>query len=450
MSHSQKFQQRWEFRKRDSHFDSSSDEPKSSSSGEPVLKKHMLVSNWMSPKTNETGGTSVFQQKDRLTPGTGGHFEFVKVNKIQTRSSKSGKKEDDPEYNERRERPSYKEVNTRKSKSRSHVAATLNSNRIFMESILEELKVAGEDMLISMREEMRKVMGDDTAVGSTVREGSYEQEIDEVQRQNSFKSGLDVRKCNDGSFVGPVKRKRTNGSRDCYEGLEGQADYCQNIAPMTSTEKENGERLGSSINESTFSTSPSDHVSSSIYLTLPSVLPETHIENLRLNSSSCNNFQEQMAGNRTAVNAGKENPMLDSNIRYGYITAVQQEEKLKNVAHTGSKDLDYFGKKKFSLASSAGTGFPIPLCHGLNGGFKIQSQVGLGNPSQDQNNILGLRMNGEGMRLAGGSHGLSELYVANDISSHLSSKVVSDAWTHGNSIPRSQRGSVVHELFYQG
>ena len=57
MSEDLKFQQRWEFRRRDSDVDSSSDNSKLSSSGEPVLKKHKLVSSLISPENDETNGT---------------------------------------------------------------------------------------------------------------------------------------------------------------------------------------------------------------------------------------------------------------------------------------------------------------------------------------------------------------------------------------------------------
>ena len=87
MSEDLKFQQRWEFRRRDSDVDSSSDNSKSSSSGEPVLKKHKLVSSLISPENDETSGTPRSQPEDKSDHGSGDQFKIGKANLMQIAST---------------------------------------------------------------------------------------------------------------------------------------------------------------------------------------------------------------------------------------------------------------------------------------------------------------------------------------------------------------------------
>ena len=87
MSEDLKFQQRWEFRRRDSDVDSSSDNSKSISSGEPVLKKHKLVSSLISPENDETSGTPRSQPEDKSDHGSGDQFKIGKANLMQIAST---------------------------------------------------------------------------------------------------------------------------------------------------------------------------------------------------------------------------------------------------------------------------------------------------------------------------------------------------------------------------
>ena len=76
MSEDLKFQQMWEFRRRDSDVDSSSDKSKLSSSGEPVLKRHKLVSSLISPENDETSGTPRPQPEDKSDRSSGDQFKI--------------------------------------------------------------------------------------------------------------------------------------------------------------------------------------------------------------------------------------------------------------------------------------------------------------------------------------------------------------------------------------
>ena len=59
-----------------------SDNSKSISSGEPVLKKHKLVSSLISPENDETNGTPRSQPEHKSDRSLGDQFKIGKANKI--------------------------------------------------------------------------------------------------------------------------------------------------------------------------------------------------------------------------------------------------------------------------------------------------------------------------------------------------------------------------------
>ena len=64
-----------------------SDNSKSISSGEPVLKKHKLVSSLISPENDETSGTPRSQPEDKSDHGSGDQFKIGKANLMQIAST---------------------------------------------------------------------------------------------------------------------------------------------------------------------------------------------------------------------------------------------------------------------------------------------------------------------------------------------------------------------------
>ena len=207
MSEDLKFQQRWEFRRRDSDVDSSSDNSKSSSSGEPVLKKHKLVSSLISPENDETSGTPRSQQEGKSDLSSGDQFKIGKANKMQIGSSKRKNL-----YSKETKRDSFKKVNKKKSKSNACDLATLDDFKIFMESLLEDLKVARENLFVWMREEMHNLMPDGTNSRSTRRKGSNSQENIQAQHHAIFESCIKAQNCRGGSLQKFVKGKKKVGS----------------------------------------------------------------------------------------------------------------------------------------------------------------------------------------------------------------------------------------------
>ena len=510
MSEDLKFQQRWEFRRRDSDVDSSSDNSKLNSSGDPVLKKHKLVSSLISPENDETSDTPRSLPEGKSDPSSGDQFNIGKANKMHIGSSKKNNLD-----SKKLKRDSFKKVNKKKSKSNAYDPATLDDFKFFMESLLEDLKVARENLFVQMREEMDKLMPDGTYFRSTRRAGGCQQESIQVQHQNHFVLGLEAQNCKGGSLDRCVKRtadsaarstkrkgsngqknikaqhhaifqsgmkahncdggsvqksvkcKKTIGSgmhptrggqgngqvqhQDNFEaGLEGQncndrslemsvkghtttgssipceipkdqVDQRQAIGLLESTEKNKGKMLDLSATKPKFLSNSSDQVASSMYLSLPTVLPEPSYENYRLDSSLCNYIQPGMTGNKMAMTSERSNLLAPSpSIRRGNFLDIQQEEKIRSFSQMGSRNLSGIDQNSIPTSSFSG-GFPVPLHQGLNGCFSISSQVGLENLPRE-NGILGLRMNGGAIRFSAGSNAYPEHFVANNLRSHLNYK----------------------------
>lgn len=218
MSKDLKFQQRWEFRRRDSDLDSSSDNSKSCSSVEPVLKKHKLVSSLLSPENVDTSGTPRSQQGGDSDPSSGDQFKIGKANKKCFGSSKK-----DNLDSKVTKKDSLKKVDKKKSKSNAYDPALLDDFKIFVESLLEDLKVSRENLFVWMREEMHKLMPAGTNSQSAKRGGRCRQVKVQVQHQNNFVLGLEAQSCKGGSLEKCVKRTTDSTARlTKRKGCNGQ------------------------------------------------------------------------------------------------------------------------------------------------------------------------------------------------------------------------------------
>ncbi|CAK9157724.1 unnamed protein product [Ilex paraguariensis] len=410
MSQDQKFQQRWQFRRREDDFDSSSNDSKSSSSGEPVLKKHKLVSNLILPENNENINIPRSRQKDLLDPGMGAHFEFGKANKMHIGSSNKSEG-----VKNKTKRNSTKEGNKKKRKQ-SHEPDSMDDFKVFMESILEELKVARESMFARMREEMKKLIPIESASRPTIEEAGCVRKLG-LQQQNSIESGMKTQKCNVGSLDRSGRSNVTAASNNCPNVLEKQVNHAQATGTTTPNEKDQGEERSLSVKKPIYSFHQSDQLVSSSYLTLPSVLSEAQIENQRNDSSSRNYSQPGVAGNDTSMNSERANLITDANAHHGHFSGIQQDEQFGNFAQIGSRSMGYFDHQ-VTGTSGIDTGFPIPLHQGRENSFNIPSQVVLDNSFRG-NNILGLRTNKGSMRFSGASHSLPEHFVANNLRGHM-------------------------------
>ncbi|XP_057978285.1 uncharacterized protein LOC131164816 [Malania oleifera] len=470
MSYDPKFDQIWEYRRGDNEFDSSSHESGSSSNGEPVLKKHKLVSSLISlDEKDDISYIPKFQQKGKLDAGAVSRF---KPGEGQIRSSLK-----DSAFNYGMGNDSFK-LNGRKNKGSAYEPAALDDIKIFMESLLDELKVARENMLTWMRDEMHKLMADDARrectkrqdvaevyhqnnfksclkaqnrngrsleqsagskrpadsndhcknqgdhgqhidpISSTRTESSHEQIIS-VQHQNNRDSGMKAQNCNGESLERYVKGKRAADYKNFNEVLQDQLDYNQTTVPTTSTEKDKEKKWGSLLKPN-FSSNHTDQIASSMYLTLPTILPLPSVENQQLDISR-NYIQPRAAGNKMNMILERGNIMLNARTHNGYFSGIRREEKIGSSAQLDTRNLAGSSDQKGTLISSTGNGFPVPFHEGLASGFNVLSQANLEHPPQETTNKLGLRMNGGAIRLSGGSRSENHV-VANNFSGRLNYK----------------------------
>lgn len=189
MDRCQKFQQQCEVGKQED-IDSLDDDSQSGSSAEPVLKKLKQLSDLMSVKSEKHDeiNSSKFLKRKRVE----------KVNKVKI--IMKHKKEAESECNRTYEgnyighEKSSGEDNINRKKGMCELA----SNFVYMQSILEELRVAGEELLIWMKGEMQKLLSE-TASKQIAEDHCAKWKI---QHYNSKKSILNIQNC---KREGPVK-----------------------------------------------------------------------------------------------------------------------------------------------------------------------------------------------------------------------------------------------------
>lgn len=192
-----KFQQRWEFR-RENVFESSSDKSKSSSSSEPAHKKHKLVSSLISLENEEAINDCSLQQNREHNPHAENPNKFSKGRKVQ-----HNRKMDTLSVKDLK-RDSNKRASRKKGKPCVSEGAALDDLKIFMKSLLEDLKVTSEDLFTWMKEEMQKLESDNTDLQPEMREGrdigksdrardreNLEEDI-QVDHQNDFEENIQV------------------------------------------------------------------------------------------------------------------------------------------------------------------------------------------------------------------------------------------------------------------
>lgn len=272
-----KFQQRWEFRRKDNDLDSSSDDSKSSSIGQPVLKKHKLASSMISLDDDETCNASRPELYHSSNPGLGDQIEFAKGKEKKIRRVSKQNIADSEVKSDFREG-----VDRKKSISIVYDPAAMDGVKNFTESLLEELQVKREKLFTWMREEMNKLVADDDALKKVGRKrnsrgkkvqyrNNFEKNVQfqqqnnneedvlvqhlnnngaivhrqqqnhfeedtELHYPNNFKSGLRVQNCRGESLEKITKSIKSSETSD-------QVACGQATGPLTSLEKEKGERL---------------------------------------------------------------------------------------------------------------------------------------------------------------------------------------------------------------
>lgn len=346
MSDDQKIKQIWEFRRRDDDNDSSSDDSESNSVEETVLQKHKLLSNFGLPGTNDIS-ESPRSQNDYFAP---------EQKKAKTECNGLGRKKDSVK-GKKTKRDSVKEANKKKSKRTTQVTV-FDDLRIFTESILEDLRVARENMFAKMREEMEILVTAASASKPKRKKGNREQKTGQRQPKKRANASVKTKKCN----------KQTDAN-NLHKVLEKRENNDQAIETVTSDEK------GYQVNSSSF-------------MTLPSLLSES-----------------QVPGNDSVLNFERRNLVIDHTTGHpNYFSSNPMDEPFRSFSQMGYKTIE---------PSCTGTGYPIPLYQRLDNTFNIPQSV-LDSSSRDSNNTVGLKMNGGAVRFSGANHDFPDQFAPNN------------------------------------
>ncbi|XP_073031571.1 uncharacterized protein [Primulina eburnea] len=161
------FQNRWDFRRREEEADSSSDDSKSKSGAEAEDRNCKLLSNLAVPENIEVLATPRFQKDNELDHDKDVHVLSEKTGKKKVKPTKKKKNT----QLEKTKKSPIEEKKTRRKKKKSPLmekkTRRRNTNdqekkmsedlKNFKNSLVQELKVARENMFAQMKEEMRKM-----------------------------------------------------------------------------------------------------------------------------------------------------------------------------------------------------------------------------------------------------------------------------------------------------
>lgn len=185
MAEQLKLYQRWEFRRKDNDSDSSND---SKPSGEPALKTYKLISSFISVDSEETSEASKLHQNGICDPGIS---DQMKSGKAENGRRRRKSKRDDSAPNEIKKGP-RKGVRRKKSKTITDEQAVFYDLKKYMSFLLEDLKVSRENLLKWTREEMQKLVAEETVSELETRERSFRGEKVQLQNQTNFEENAEV------------------------------------------------------------------------------------------------------------------------------------------------------------------------------------------------------------------------------------------------------------------
>ncbi|KAL3833485.1 hypothetical protein ACJIZ3_008221 [Penstemon smallii] len=337
MNHAEKFEQRWDFRRRNNDGDSSDD----SKSNSPNDKKPNLITDLILLENDEVSDTPISQPKDnQLDTNNNDRLKTVEAAKKKIKQSKKKNPvKNKPKKSLVKEKKARKRNINIKAKAKAKEVVMFDDLKVFSDSLIQELKVARETMFAKMKEETRKLMT------SSSRSISKKK----VRRSRKTK-------------VAP------------QNGIESSVKP-QNVSTKTHIDSD-------------------QVVSSSQYLTLPTVVPKP----------------QQLQSHRNSI------PFDAKNYCHG-IRALQPEP-FGSLSHISCENVGFLGQNG-SESTSLGVGFPIAFHQGLENGSNISSQTYLENAFRD-NSTVGTRMN---VRFPGGSSNLLQNIFPNNINNNVHHKI---------------------------
>lgn len=373
MNPEQKFQQLWEYRKKDDEINSSSDDSKSNSGSEPGQKRLRVLSGLVLPKEDEESeNTPRSQRSDGLSPlqiveanstlHVSGTKKVAAVNRSKGNSMKKRKRE----WNQTEEPTQLTDLKT------------------FTESLLKEFKVARNAMLVRMKKQITKLMTSKPTSRTRRKEGKN----DEAIQQSENGLGLRAQNCNGK----PRKSTTPLGSSKRHKATEKRANHEETVV-VNGTDKRDNISLPEEkpINDS------------SSCLTLPSDLSRPKTESLRTEFSSSDHSPAGCSMNRTNT-LEKPSFLTDEQSHHGYLLSVLPDEQFGSFSQMSSKSVGFFDQQS-NQTSSVHPGLHVPVNQWPNNCFSMTSQIVLETPGQE-NSSVGLRMNAGGIRFPGRRYAL--------------------------------------------
>ncbi|XP_050229546.1 uncharacterized protein LOC126678694 [Mercurialis annua] len=241
-----RFQQRWDFRRGDSDFDTSSYDSRSSLGGEQADIRSRLA--LVPVQNDETRDTTKFQQKGKSDPGVSVQTELGKAEK-----GKRGRK--GKNVNSEQKRGVRKVADRKKGMSIIDENAALNDLKNYMNSLLEEVKVTRTNLLSWMKEEMEKLMEEEEKACETEKK-RHEDRIKHqnksqdsqayVQHQSLFGQNIPLQHQNNLELHQPENKsrkniraqrgRRTGASTTARSKKLDKVDYSQAIVILTQSE----------------------------------------------------------------------------------------------------------------------------------------------------------------------------------------------------------------------
>ncbi|XP_011022677.1 PREDICTED: uncharacterized protein LOC105124373 [Populus euphratica] len=218
MAEQLKLHQRWEFRRKDNDSDSSSNDSKPS--GEPALKTYKLISSFISVDNEETSEASKLHQNGSTSDQTS-----WKSGKAENGRRRRKSKRDDSAPNEIKKGP-RKGVRRKKSKTITDEQAVFHDLKKYMNFLLEDLKVSRENLLKWMREEMQKLVAEETVSELETRERSFRGEKVQLQNQTNFEENAEVQHRN--IFEKNIPAQHQNNIQG-YGQLQAHKEFEENV-----------------------------------------------------------------------------------------------------------------------------------------------------------------------------------------------------------------------------
>ncbi|XP_019150887.1 PREDICTED: uncharacterized protein LOC109147703 [Ipomoea nil] len=368
MNKDPRFQERWEFRRRDDEFNSSSDDSKSSSSCDARRMKQNLLPRII-----------LSQERNLLDSNSDVNFRCMEATEKHIGSSnhcraiKNVKRRDPVKHS------------PKKQKSSAMESALWDDLKTFRESVVGELKVARETMFTQMKDDMTKLSPQKPA--PTPRRKVQ----NTVKRQSKNKSE-------------PSRRNRSHSCKPAVRSLEKKLDLDSTNCSTICIEQVN---IDQSLKK------PNCLVNDS-YPALPTVLTKALVENLNNTVPLRNQIQPTViTANKDSI-IQKQSLGINANNHIGYILGSQEEEPsgTGSFTHINSKSLCLYDQSSMNMA------FQVPPLHMLYNTSNISSQAIPENTFQGNNRLV-LGTNSGTLSFSGGNLALAECFISNSAGSHM-------------------------------